>query len=81
MDTTEPNEHACTHGANGVQSEGAQHFLRDWKKRSVSVQVGGVYMGWSRDFPGSSVAKKPPANEEDMGSIPDLGRSYMPQIN
>ena len=26
-------------------------------------------------FPGGSVAKNPPANEGDMGSIPELGRS------
>ena len=32
-------------------------------------------------FSGGSVAKKPPANGGDMGSIPDLGRSHMPQSN
>ena len=26
-------------------------------------------------FPGGSVVKNPPSNAEDMGSIPDLGRS------
>ena len=32
-------------------------------------------------FPGGSVVKNPPANVENVGSIPDLGRSYMPQSN
>ena len=32
-------------------------------------------------FSCGSVAKKPPANGGDMGSIPDLGRSHMPQSN
>ena len=27
------------------------------------------------------MVKNPPANADDMGSIPDLGRSHMPQIN
>ena len=31
--------------------------------------------------PGGSVVKNPPANAEDMGSIPDLGRSHKPQSN
>ena len=30
-------------------------------------------------FPGGSVVKNPPANAGDTGSIPDLGRSHMPQ--
>jgi len=33
-----------------------------------------------RDFPGSSVVKNPPANAGAMGSIPDLGRSHVPQL-
>jgi len=32
-------------------------------------------------FPGGSVVKNPPANIGDMGSIPDLGGSLMPQSN
>ena len=31
------------------------------------------------DFPGGPVAKKLPANAGDMGSIPVLRRSHMPQ--
>ena len=29
------------------------------------------------DFPGVSVVKNPPANVEDMGSLPALGRFYL----
>ena len=32
-------------------------------------------------FSGGSVVKPLPANAGDMGSIPDLGRSHMPQSN
>ena len=34
-----------------------------------------------RDFPGGSVVKNLPANAEDTGSIPGLGRSHMPESN
>ena len=30
-----------------------------------------------RDFPGGAVVKNPPANAEDTGSSPGLGRSHM----
>ena len=36
---------------------------------------------YGRDFPGGAVAKNPSANAGDMGSIPGLGRSHMPQSN
>ena len=32
-------------------------------------------------FPGGSVVKHPPTNAEGTGSIPDPGRSHMPQSN
>ena len=32
-------------------------------------------------FPGGAVVKNPPANAEDTGSSPGLGRSHMPQSN
>ena len=35
----------------------------------------------SRDFPGGTVVKNPPANAGDMGLIPGLGRSHMPWSN
>ena len=34
-----------------------------------------------KGFPGGSVVKNPPANAEDTGSVPDPGRSHMPQSN
>ena len=33
------------------------------------------------DFPGRQVVKDPPANAQDRGSIPGLGRSHMLQGN
>ena len=33
------------------------------------------------DFPGGKVERNLPANERDMGSIPDLGRFHMAQSN
>ena len=35
----------------------------------------------SRDFPGGTVVKNPPANAGDTGSSPGLGRSHMPRSN
>ena len=35
----------------------------------------------SRDFPGGTVVKNPPANAGDTGSIPGPGRSHMLQSN
>ena len=35
----------------------------------------------SRELPGNSVLRNPPANAGDTGLSPDLGRSYMPQSN
>ena len=32
-------------------------------------------------FPGGSVVKNPSANAVDTGSVPDLGKSHMPQSN
>ena len=34
-----------------------------------------------QDFPGGAVVKNTPANAGNMGSIPGLGRSHMPQSN
>ena len=35
----------------------------------------------TRDFPGGTVVKNPPANAGDTGSSPGLGRSHMPWSN
>ena len=34
-----------------------------------------------KDFPDGAVDKNPPANVEDTGLIPGLGRFHMPQSN
>ena len=34
-----------------------------------------------QNFPGGSVVKNPPANAEDIGSIPGPGRSHMSRGN
>ena len=34
-----------------------------------------------RGFPGGAVVENPPANAEDTGSSPGLGRSHMPRSN
>jgi len=39
------------------------------------------FKNFSEGFPGGSEVKNPPANAGDKGSIPDLGRSHMPQSN
>ena len=39
------------------------------------------YKRSSRSFPGGSVVKNHPASSGDTGSIPDPGRSHMPQSN
>ena len=36
---------------------------------------------WIGGFPGGAVVKNLPDNAGDMGSIPGLGRSHMPQSN
>ena len=51
-----------------------------------AVASGKTLSPWSykycfRDFPGGPVVKNPPANAGDKGSIPSLGRSYMPRGN
>ena len=33
------------------------------------------------DFPGGPVVENPPANAENTGSVPGLGRFHMPQGN
>ena len=33
------------------------------------------------DFPGGPVVKNPPGNAGDTGSIPGLGKFYLPQEN
>ena len=51
-----------------VWSMGSQRVQHDW-------------VTFTFTFPGGSVVKNSMANAEDMGSIPDLGRSLMPWTN
>lgn len=44
-------------------------------------KVGGRYRNICPGTPGGPVAKNPPANAENMGSVPGLGRSHMPGSN
>ena len=46
-----------------------------------AFREGEVNNGICRDFPGGAVVENPPANAEDTGSSPGLGRSHMPQSN
>ena len=45
----------------------------------MAFQRRGKQLTWG--FPGGSVVKNLLANAGDMGLIPDLGRSHMPQSN
>ena len=47
--------------------------IRVIESENYKMELGG--------FPGGSVVKNSPANAGDMCSIPDLGRSHMPQNN
>ena len=55
---------------------------QDWWVSSPSVVITHRFFnGWSQGFPGGSVVKNQPADTRDVGSIPDPGRSHMPQSN
>ena len=47
-----------------------------WKQNASYIITLKYYL---LDFPGDTVDENPPANAGDMGSIPGLGRSHMPQ--
>ena len=50
---------------------------------ACSKVLGWKGQGWLEEpkegFAGGSVVKNPPANTGDAGSVPDLGRSYVPR--
>ena len=54
-----------------LQSTGSQRVGHDWAT-SLSFFLSLYY---KEGFPGGSLVKNPPANAEDAGSIPRLGRS------
>ena len=62
---------ACMLQSTGLQR--VRHSLVAEQQQETPATV--------RGFPGGSVVKNPPANTGDMGSIPDPGRSPMPQSN
>ena len=49
------------------------------QKGNVVGEGGGQIKEKPQEFPGGGVDKNPPANAGDMGSIPGLGGSHMPQ--
>ena len=51
----------------------ARNFLMWCKNRLIKTN--------SKDFPGGSVVKNPPANAGDVSSVPDPGRSHGPQAS
>ena len=55
----------------------AQVFKMAFKQISFGVPL--RLPSWG--FPGGAVVKNPPANAEDMGSIPGPKRVHMPQSN
>ena len=48
------------------------------KVPSVNEWIKNCYV---QDFPGGTVVENPPASAGDVGLIPGLGRSHMPQGN
>ena len=53
------------------------HLLRPFQHHLITLRTKVQVLG----FPGGSVVKNLPANEGDMGSMPDVGRSHMPRSN
>ena len=51
----------------------------DFKTKAIKKAKQGHYIMSIGGFPGGSVVKNPPSNSGHMSSIPDLGRSHMPQ--
>ena len=48
---------------------------------SVKEFISEIYKELIQGFPGGAVVKNLPANAEDTGSSPGLGRSHMPRSN
>ena len=54
--------------------------IDDFSFKDIFTIFGGFsYKPSSGDFPAGPLAKNPPANAGDIGSIPDLGRLHMPR--
>ena len=50
-------------------------------REGANIPVGEAYKQEPTDFPGGPVVRNPPANAENMSSIPGPGRSHMQQSN
>ena len=50
-------------------------FATTWMDQNIFLKMD------SRDFPGGTVVKNPPANAGDTGSSPGPGRSHVPWSN
>ena len=56
--------------------------LRSFCMKQIFVKEEDCFLTvWRRGFPGGSVIKNPPADAAGTDSIPDLGRSQLPQSN
>ena len=60
-----------------------KHTLRPLADQALGMMLG---VEWNKidhlwGFPGGAGVKNPPANAEDTGSIPGLGRFHVPQSN
>ena len=62
-----------TEEPGGLQSMGLQRVWHDWETNTSSFHF--HYHLHVLGFPGILPVKNPPAEVEDMGSIPELGRS------
>ena len=54
---------------------------KEEQKKTPKLAKGKIINIRSEGFPGGTVVKNPPANAEDTGSSPGLGRSHMPRSN
>ena len=66
-----------TEESGGPQSMGSQRLGHDWaiKKHTHILCFRSIFYKHMWGFPGDTVVKNPPANVEDMVSVPGTGRS------
>ena len=57
------------------------NFQTITRTQTDAMYLNGFKKKKSRDFPGGTVVKNPPANAGDMGLSPGPGRSHMPRSN
>ena len=59
---------------------GRRNGKKNWNVKTVDSKVS-LLIKKKKGFPGGAVVESLPANAEDTGSSPGLGRSYMPRSN